>query len=103
MAARAELEKRLGTLPGLDRRPSRYGNGASYFVADREIAHFHRDGRMDVRLTRQRIREMKAEGLLDARVATRGASADWASVRVDEANDIAYAVNLVEEAMRANA
>jgi hypothetical protein len=89
-------------LPGLAHRPSRYGDALSYFVGDREIAHFHGDGRMDVRLTKDRIRELKQEGTLDGRVKTRGASANWAAVRVSQASDVPYAIRLVEEAIRAN-
>jgi len=100
---RAELERRLAELPGLTRRPSRFGDSFSYFVAEREIAHFHGDARMDVRLTREAIPELKAAGRLDGRVRTRGPSAQWASVTLGSTSDIAYAVELVEEAVRANA
>lgn len=102
MLVRAELERRLRDLPLLTRRKSRFGDSQSYFVADREIAHFHGDERMDVRLTKERIRELKADGALDARVRTRGPSAEWASVRVADARDLPFVVHLVEEAIRAN-
>ena len=103
MSVREELEGRLGKIPDLVRRRSRFGDGLSYFVGGREIAHFHGDGRMDVRLTRQRIRELKAEGRLDARVRTRGASADWATVELSAPKDVVLALEMVEDAMRANA
>jgi Family of unknown function (DUF5519) len=99
---RAELEARLAQLPDLDRRPSRYGNGLAYYVGDREVVHFHGDQRMDVRLTREVIRIRKAEGGFDARVTTRGPSADWASVRVEAPDDVSPALALVEDAIRAN-
>jgi hypothetical protein len=99
---REELESRLAELPDLVRRPSRYGNGFAYHVGDREIVHFHGDQRMDVRLTRDVIRLRKSEGGFDARVKTRGPSADWASVRVAETRDVAFALALVEDAIRAN-
>jgi Family of unknown function (DUF5519) len=99
---REELESRLAELPDLDRRKSRFGNGFAYHVGDREIVHFHGDQRMDVRLTRDVIRLRKAEGGLDSRVTTRGPSADWASVRVQEPGDVALALALVEDAIRAN-
>jgi luciferase-like monooxygenase len=102
MTIREELEKRLQSLALLTRRKSRFGDSHSYFLADREIAHFHGDERMDVRLTRERIREMKSEGTLDPRVRTRGPSADWAAVRVAEEQDLSLAVQLVEDAIRAN-
>ena len=102
MSLRQDLEARLTGLPGLTRRPSRHGDSQSYFVADREVAHFHGDGRMDVRLTRERIRQMKAARELDARVVTRGPSADWAAIPIESPSDVALALQLVDEAVRAN-
>jgi luciferase-like monooxygenase len=102
MSVRADLELRLQGYPGLVRRPSRFGDAYSYFVGDREIAHFHGDGRMDIRLTHQRIREMKDEGILDQRVRTRGPSADWASLPLAEPRELSLALELIEEAIRAN-
>lgn len=102
-AVRAELERRLSQLPGLERRPSRHGDSRSYFVAEREIAHFHGDERMDVRLTKERIREFRELGRLDARIATRGPMAEWVAVRLNGASDLAFALDLVEAAIRANA
>jgi hypothetical protein len=101
-AVRTELESRLAELPGLDRRPSRFGDALSYFVGDREIAHFHGESRMDVRLTKEEIRRLKSERALDHRVRTRGPSAEWAEVHLTELKDIPYAISLVEEAIRAN-
>jgi hypothetical protein len=103
MSVRAELEQRLQLIAELGRRPSRFGDSFSYFLADREIVHFHGDGRMDVRLTRERIRQHKEEQPLDPRVKTRGPSADWVAVRVSEPGDLALALELVEEAIQANA
>jgi hypothetical protein len=102
MTVREQLEQRLGSLPGLDRRKSRYGSSSAYYVGEREIVHFHGDQRMDVRLTSELIRTRKQEGGLDPRITTRGASANWAAVRVTESNDIPLAVALVEDAIRAN-
>jgi hypothetical protein len=102
MTVREALETRLQRLPFLTRRKSRFGDSHSYFLADREIAHFHGDERMDVRLTRERIRELRSDGALDPRIKTRGPSADWATVRVVEERDISLAVELVEDAIRAN-
>ena len=102
MPVRDDLERKLMEIPGLTRRPSRWGHTYAYHVGDREIAHFHGDQRLDVRLTKERIRELKSEGGLDERVRTRGASAEWASVSVREARDVAFAVYLVQEAVHAN-
>ena len=102
MSIREELEQKLRDVRDLSRRRSRFGDHYSFFVGTREIAHFHGDGRMDVRLTRQWIREAKASGTLDPRVRTRGPSADWATVPLYDRGDVNLAIALVEEAMRAN-
>ena len=101
-SAKAELETRLLEPQGLNRRSSRFGHSRAYFVADREIAHFQGDGRMDVRLTRERIRELKAQGRLEARIRTRGPSADRLTVRVAQEEDLPLALHLAEEAIRTN-
>jgi hypothetical protein len=102
MSVREELEQRLSEIPGVTRHPSRFGDADSYFSGDREIAHFHGDQRLDVRLTKEVIRERKAEHAFDARVRTRGPSAEWVAVQIGTAQDIPLAVSLVEEAVRAN-
>lgn len=103
MSIRDELEEKLGEITGLARHRSRFGHAFSFFVGSREIAHFHGDGRLDVRLTREWIRAAKAEGTLDPRVRTRGPSADWATVPLHDRRDVTLALILIEEAMRANA
>jgi Family of unknown function (DUF5519) len=103
VSGRAELESALSRLPGLVPRASRWGSLPAFFVGDREIAHFHKDGRLDVRLTRSVIRQRAAEGSLDPRVQVRGSSSEWVAVRATDLLDVALVVGLVEEAMRANA
>jgi hypothetical protein len=102
VTVREDLERRLEGLAGLERRRSRFGHAFAYFVGDREVAHFHGDGRMDVRLTRELIRQLRTEGRLDPRVRTRGPSAEWVAVPVAETTDLELALVLVEEAVRAN-
>jgi hypothetical protein len=57
---RQELVRRLETVPGLEDRPSKVAGGSAIFFRDKEIAHFHHDNEIDVRLTKKVI---KAEGL----------------------------------------
>jgi hypothetical protein len=99
MSVREELERRLVVIQGVVRRPARRGRGHSYFVGEQEIAHFHGEERMDVRLTRERIQQRLAEGGFDPRVRTRGPSADWVAVRVVEAPDLPLALSLAAEAV----
>jgi len=103
MPIREELEIRLMKVPGVSRRPSRRGPGHTYFVGEQEIAHFHGDQRLDVRLTRERIRQSKSEGSFDDRVRTRGPSADWVAVQISEIPDLDLAISLVEQAVLTNA
>lgn len=102
MTVRQELERRLDGLPGVVRKPSRYGHGPSYSTGGREIAHFHAESRMDVRLTKEEIRRRKSEGTLDLRLRTRGPSAEWVEVQVVDSGDIPFVLTLVEDAVRAN-
>ncbi len=53
MSVKEEPERALAFLPGLEGRRSRYGLGLAYFTGGREIAHFHGETRMDVRLTKE--------------------------------------------------
>jgi hypothetical protein len=99
MSVRDDLERKLGEIPELVRRPARRGTGFVYLVGGREVAHFHGDERMDVRLTRERIRLLKAQGVFDERVRSRGPSADWVAVRVSEGSDLPLAVRLLREAI----
>jgi hypothetical protein len=103
VSVREQIERRLITIPGLVAAPSRWGNGIAYHVGRREICHFHDDGRMDVRITKTVLRERKAEGALDPRIETRDRPTDWVTVRVLVREDVAFAVALVEDAVRANA
>jgi hypothetical protein len=99
---REELERRLAAVPDLERRSSRWGPLPAYYIGEREIAHFHKDGRLDVRLTRTEIRERKARAALDPRVETRGPTSEWVAVRASAFADLAFVVDLVESALRAN-
>lgn len=103
MSHREDLESRLAEIPGVVRRPARRGHGHTYFAGDREIAHFHGDERVDVRLRREWIRRLKAEHALDERVRTRGPTADWVAVNLRAADDLMLVVSLVREAVRTNA
>jgi len=58
---------------------------------------------MDIRITKEAIRERKDSGTIDPRMRPRGASAEWLEIHVSGPKDVAFAVGLVEEAARNNA
>jgi hypothetical protein len=103
MSVRGEIERRLAGVPGLTPRESRYGHGLAFYVGRREVVHFHGAERMDVRLTAEVIQRRMRDGLLDDRVRPEGGAREWVKVRVTEVGDVALAIALAQEAVRANA
>ena len=72
---RDELDGPLSEIPEIVRHPGRSGRGPSVSFGGREIAHFHDEQRLDVRLTGERIRQHLVERPFAERVRTRGPSA----------------------------
>ena len=99
---REELERWIAAVPGVERQVSRYGHGPSFALGGRELVHFHGESRMDVRLTREEIRQRKLDEALDPRLITRGPGSEWVEIRVLCPEDLAFALSIVEGAVRAN-
>ena len=78
MSLKSDLVKKLELIPGLEDRPSAVSGGSAIFYHDKEIAHFHDNNEVDVRLTKKIIR---AEGLThpegSKRHPKRGPSSEW--------------------------
>lgn len=85
-------------MPGLTRLPGRRGTGSRWVAGSQEIAHFHGEERLDIRLTKERIRLYVQEQRFDERVRTRGPSAEWINLRLDRSADLDLALSLVSEA-----
>lgn len=90
MGLRAELTGRILGVGGIELRRSRFTRGEAFFAGRREIAHFHGDRVLDIRLTRARIRTMGAV----PRVTVRGGS-DWCEFAFSTSADLDRAVELV--------
>ncbi len=88
MGLRAELTGRILRLEGVELGPSRFTGDEAFFVGRREIAHFHGERVLDIRLTRARIRG--------------GARRDWLEFAFARRADLDRAVALVREAVLAN-
>ena len=97
-----ELELGLLRLPGIVKRLSRWGNGTAFYVGTREVVHFHGPKEVDIRLTRERTREYRSARPHDSRLRFRHSGSDWVAVRVEKSGDVAFALELCEEALRAN-
>ena len=80
---------------------SAFQPGPGYWVDGREVAHLDDDRVLDLRLTRQVIRERRSELEADFRVTVRRGS-DWVEVRFRTMADVEFAAELMEAAVTAN-
>lgn len=98
---RQELVKRLEKIPGLEDRPSKIGGGSAIFYRGKEIAHFHHDNEIDVRLTKKVI---KAEGLShygDSEFHRhRSPSSQWIELRFTKVEHLGEVVRLFKLALK---
>ena len=94
------LIRQLEQIPGIEGRPSRVAGGASLFFRGKEIAHFHNDHEIDVRLTRRIIRAegLKHPGNSDFH-AGRSASSEWFECRFHSASQVDEVVRLFKLAI----
>jgi hypothetical protein len=88
-------------LRGVTVRQSRFrGHTKALWLGKTEIAHCRKD-QIDVRLTRQVVRELGDELRGDARIDLRRSGSDWILVEVRRAPDVDRALELVRRAIRA--
>jgi hypothetical protein len=92
---RGDLEARLRMIEGVIVSESMFGDGDAYWVDGKEIAHFEREDVIEVRLTRQLIRERRPAFKADDRVELRPSGADWITVRTSSRRDVVFVVDLV--------
>jgi len=91
-----ELEK----IKGLEDRPSKVAGGSAIFYKNKEIAHFHHNNEIDVRLTKKIIR---AEGLhhpTDSKFHQRNPSSEWIELRFRREAHLKEVVRLFKLAIK---
>jgi hypothetical protein len=97
---RRDLVAKLEKIKGLEDRPSKVAGGSAIFFKNKEIAHFHHDNEIDVRLTRKIIR---AEGLNhpdDSKIHHhRSPSSDWIELRFTKPSHLDEVVRLFNLAL----
>jgi hypothetical protein len=97
---RKELIKKLARIPGLEDRPSKVAGGSAIFFNGKEIAHFHDDNEIDVRLTKKII---KREGLshpTDSKIHRhRTPNSQWIEIRFKTSRDLVEVVRLFKLAL----
>ncbi len=96
------LDARISSLPGVERKRSRWRLMTGYFAHGREIAHFHSDHKIDIRLTRLRQRQLSKTLSEDRRVRFRPKPSEWVWVGFSTPQDTDFVVGLVEQAVKGN-
>ena len=96
-----QLADRILELEGVELRTSRFSDRPAFWVGTRELAHFHRDNEIDIRLTRKTIRSLKAELDEDPR-ATLRKSSDWVEYRFPRRTHLDRILELVALAVESN-
>lgn len=98
---RSELVKRLERIPGLEDRPSKVGGGSAIFYNDKEIAHFHHNNEIDIRLTKKIIRQEGLNHPTDSEVHKhRSPSSEWIEIRFRRVQDLDEVVRLFKLALK---
>jgi hypothetical protein len=74
----------------------------AWFVDGKQVANFRRDGTLELRLTRKRISEHRAQLKSRSDVVLRRSGSDWIGIRMTPDLDIAFALELAEIAAAAH-
>lgn len=96
------LAARLRRFEDVIEADSAFQPGQGYWVNGKEIAHLDEDDVLDLRLTRNVIRERRAELKADPRVTLRRSGSDWVEVRFRTLADVEFAAILMEQAVAAH-
>ncbi len=79
-----------------------FTDGDAYWVNGKEIAHFHGDADIELRLTRAIISEQRGRLKSDPRVELRRGASDWITMHPAKAGDLALLRELAELAAAAH-
>ena len=79
-----------------------FSDGAAVWAGQTEVAHFHGQSALEVRLTKAVIRERREELRADPRVELRKNASDWLTINVATKADVDDAIALVRDAVAAN-
>lgn len=95
-----ELVKRLEEIKGVEDRPTQVAGGSSIFYNGKEIAHFHNNNEIDVRLTKKVILQ---EGLVHPPNsefhANRTHTSQWIELRYRRKEQLDEVVRLIKLAL----
>ena len=94
------LIRKLDQIPGLEDGPSKVAGGSAIFYKNKEIARFHHDNEIDVRLTKKIIRREGLKHPDDSKIHKhRSPSSEWIEIRFHNAKDVEEVVRLLRLAV----
>ncbi len=102
MTLKVELQARILDHPEIEMRKSRFSGVEAFYVQTREIAHFHSNQEIDIRLTCGEIKKRKLAHSEDKRIHVPRASGDWVEVTFKSLRDLPFVQELVVSAAREN-
>jgi hypothetical protein len=78
MSLKSDLLKKLELIPDIVDRPFKIAGGSAIFYKNKEVAHFHHDNEIDVRLTKKIIRSAGLNHSDDSKFhKQRNPSSEW--------------------------
>jgi len=95
------LIEKLEKIPGLEDRPSTVAGGSAIFYKNKEIAHFHNNNEIDIRLTKKIIKLEKLSQPNDSNFHHhRGPSSEWIELRFKNETQVEEVVRLFKLALK---
>ena len=100
VSLRQKLIMELEKIEGLEDLPSKVAGGSAIFLGTKEIAHFHNDHEVDVRLTKKVIRSMGLSHPTDSKLHHhRSPNSEWIELRFTRVEHVAEVVRLFKLAV----
>lgn len=93
-----ELEARILGLTDVQAKKSRHSSQTAFYRGKREFAHFHGPGEIDIRITKPKVKGLKADYRLEISKPAR----DWVVAHFESEEDLDFVFQLVEAAYKAN-
>jgi hypothetical protein len=79
-----------------------FTDGDAFWVNATEIAHFHDDDVIELRITKRAFSEHRERLKADPRIRRHSSSSDWIDVRFEKPADVAFVAELAELAAAAH-
>lgn len=96
------LRNGLRKLDGVMESPGTFNDEDAFWVNGKEIAHFHGEHAIELRLTRKEIGARRTALREDPRIELRAGASDWITALFASMRDVAQVLDLAEVAAQAH-